>query len=89
MNISKDQLRLAFSMLRLLKIEDIQARSTPGGRRRYPKTNSFRRQATGPDNIMIASMADRVSLKGLEDILSDAPIHRLDATALLQRRGRR
>lgn len=67
-----EHIRLAFSMLRLLKIEDITASKTPGGRRRYPKTNSFRRQASGADTVMIASLTDQVSLKGLDDVASDA-----------------
>eukprot|EP00959_Pyramimonas_sp_CCMP1952_P295035 6170867-Pyramimonas_sp.AAC.1 len=52
-------------------MEDIAATTTPNGRRRYPKTNNFRSQAPGADNIMISTMTDQVSLKGLEDV-SDA-----------------
>ena len=57
-----EHIRLCFNMLRQLKIEDDDERTTPKGRKQNSKTGGFRKRLSATDRIMVFGMMKRVVL---------------------------
>eukprot|EP00959_Pyramimonas_sp_CCMP1952_P387785 8126970-Pyramimonas_sp.AAC.1 len=54
-------------------MEDDSEKTTPSGRRRYPKTGGFRKTMTPTDNILIHGMLKQVRLNRIDAAASDTP----------------